>query len=73
MKERIKCECLVDCGASRVRGWHNTAPCSRPAKWLVKYIDGKEAKVCGIHKKSIEYHNTWNKRVETIIPLTQSK
>lgn len=71
MKESIKCECLVDCGASRVRGWHNSAPCSRPAKWLVRFQDGREEKVCGIHKRSEQIRYEYS--IESITPLTKSK
>lgn len=71
MEKSIKCQCHVDCGKSRIRGWHNSAPCTRPAKWLVRYRDGKEEYMCGVHKRSAEIRQMFF--IESITPLTKSK
>lgn len=46
------CEAFVDCGASRVRGWHNTKQCKRPARYVVTHPDGHNEYLCGVHARS---------------------
>lgn len=52
MERNRICEAYVDCGASRVRGWHNSRPCTRPARYVVTHADGRKEYLCGIHARS---------------------
>lgn len=49
----IKCEGRIDCGKSRIRGWHNTRECPHPAKFLVTMKDASIKCLCGIHKNEL--------------------
>lgn len=57
----MKCQAVVDKGASRVRNYHNTAPCSRNAKHKVSFTNykGEEEYMyfCGCHLKSFLLRN----------------
>ena len=61
-----KCEYYVDAGASRIRGLHDSRPCNRMAKYIVRYKGGKTECVCGIHAIVIR---RWGCNVEEIIPI----
>lgn len=45
----MKCEESVDKGKTRIRGWHDFAPCENTANYKVTYANGNVQFLCGVH------------------------
>ena len=51
-KEKIMCQETTDGGASRIRGWRNTYPCTHQAKYVAYDDNGNKNYLCGIHARA---------------------
>lgn len=53
----MKCEEHVDKGKTRIKGWHDFAPCKNTAKYKVTYPSGNVQFLCGVHYNRLK--KTW--------------
>ena len=66
MKNKAKCEEMVDCGKTCIRGWHDYKYCPHPAKYKITYKDGRVKMMCGVHKNKELYYNQFYKNIEKV-------
>lgn len=61
----MKCEEHVDKGKTRIKGWHDFAPCKNTAKYKVTYPSGNVQFLCGSHYNRLKKLG-YNFKVEEI-------